>query len=114
MNKMTIHVGGARDMGQRFADAFNRAAAGETVSERHITFLSLEEMMSALTPKRLELLRYLRRNEATNIRKLAQALHRDYRRVHEDVKTLEASGIIAREEGRIVAPWAVLTAEVDL
>jgi predicted transcriptional regulator len=54
MSKLTVHVGGARDMGRRFAAAFEQAAAGKNVEERHVTFLSLEEMMAALTPKRLD------------------------------------------------------------
>jgi predicted transcriptional regulator len=114
MSKMTVHVGGARDMGRRFTDAFQRAAAGEDFSERHITFLSLEEMMAALSPKRLELLRYLHKNEVDSVNELARALCRDYKRVHEDVKILETAGLIVREGGRIGAPWAALSAEVTL
>ncbi|MDR1708354.1 MAG: hypothetical protein LBS70_01375 [Candidatus Accumulibacter sp.] len=114
MSKMTVHVGGARDMGRRFADAFGRAAAGEDFSERHFTFLSLEAMMSALTPRRLELLRHLHKTGAASVRELALALRRDYKRVHEDVKTLETAGLIVREDGRLGAPWAALSAEVGL
>jgi predicted transcriptional regulator len=111
---MTVHVGGARDMGQRFSEAFRRAAAGEDFEEQHVTFLSLEEMLSALTPKRLELLRYLRKNEVDSIKALAQELGRDYKRVHEDVKILETAGLIVREAGRFGAPWAEIAAEVAL
>jgi predicted transcriptional regulator len=111
---MNIHVGRLEDMGQRFVDAFQRAQAGEAVDERHITFPSLEEMMSALTPRRLELLRQLRREEVASVKALARALGRDYKRVHEDVKTLEAAGLIVREDGRIGVPWAALAAEVAL
>jgi predicted transcriptional regulator len=111
---MTVHVGGVHDIGRRFAGAFRRAAAGENFEERHITFMSLEEMMSALTPKRLELLRYLHKHKADSVMALAQALGRDYKRVYEDVKTLETAGLIVREEGRFDAPWAALAAEVAL
>ncbi|MCL1860077.1 MAG: hypothetical protein FWG52_00885 [Proteobacteria bacterium] len=114
MSKMTVHVGGARDMGRRFAEAFGRASSGENFEERHITFLSLEEMMSALSPKRLELLRHLHREEATSIKALALALGRDYKRVHEDVATLESAGLVVREGGKLCAPWAALAAEVTL
>ena len=114
MNRMTVHVGNAQDMGQCFAGAFRRAAAGESFEERNITFLSLEEMMSALTPRRLELLRHLHRHKANSIRALAAALGRDYKRVHEDVKTLETSGLVVREEDGFSAPWAALAAEVAL
>ena len=114
MSKMTVHVGSARDMGQRFVEAFGRAQSGEEFKEHHITFFSLEEMMSALSPKRLELLRYLRREEATSIKALALALGRDYKRVHEDVAILESAGLIVRDDGKLCAPWAALSAEVAL
>ena len=40
MSELTAHVGSARDMGRRFANAFEREAAGEDFEERHVTFLS--------------------------------------------------------------------------
>lgn len=114
MSKLTVHVGSARDMGRRFAAAFDRAAAGENFEERHVTFLSLEEMMAALTPKRLELLRHLHRERAGSVKALATALGRDYKRVHEDVAVLESAGLVVREDGRLCAPWDALAAEVAL
>ncbi|KAG0162257.1 hypothetical protein DFQ28_001621 [Apophysomyces sp. BC1034] len=106
--------GGARDMGRRFVSAFERAATGEDIEENHITFLSLEEMMAALTPKRLELLRYLHRESANSVSALARVLSRDYKRVHADVSALEAAGLVVREDGRLTAPWDALAAEVAL
>ncbi|MDR1849731.1 MAG: hypothetical protein LBQ75_06810 [Zoogloeaceae bacterium] len=114
MSRITVHTGSARDMGRRFADAFARASRGEVFEERHITFLSLEAMMATLTPKRLELLRHLHREEATSIKALALTIGRDYKRVHEDVTSLESAGLIVREDGKLRAPWAALAAEVAL
>ena len=114
MTKMNVHVDSLEDMGRRFVDAFRRAQEGEMVDERHVTFLTLEEMMSALTPKRLELLRHLHRNAATSINALATTLGRDYKRVHEDVTILESAGLVVRDGGKLCAPWAALAAEVAL
>ncbi|AOK32309.1 MULTISPECIES: hypothetical protein [Burkholderia] len=114
MSKLNVRVGGARDMGRRFATAFERAAAGEDFEERRVTFLSLEEMMAALTPKRLELLRHLHRESADSVKMLATSLGRDYKRVHRDVAVLEGAGLVTREEGRLCAPWDALVAEVAL
>jgi predicted transcriptional regulator len=111
---MQVHVGSAKDMGKRFVSAWNRAVAGEDVDERHVTFLSLEEMLTALSPKRLELLRHLHRDGAENVKALAVALNQDYKRVYEDVAILEKAGLIVREEGRLDAPWDSLSAEVPL
>ncbi|MFX1802954.1 hypothetical protein PWR66_04710 [Paraburkholderia sp. A1RO-5] len=97
-----------------FARAFDRAAAGEDIEERPVTFMSFEEMTAALTPRRIELLRYLHREEAESVMALVRALKRDYKRVHEDVATVGAAGLIVREGGRLRAPWDTLSAELTL
>jgi predicted transcriptional regulator len=84
-------------MGRRFSAAFERAVAGENFDERHVTFLSLEEMMTALTPKWLELLRYLHRTGADSVKAFARELDRDYKRVHENVAILERAGLLVRQ-----------------
>ena len=94
-----IHVeGDAGAAGARFVEAWRRAAGGERVDERHLSFESWEGLSRVLTGKRLELLRHLRRHPAGSIAALARALGRDYKRVHEDVETLAASGLLARDE----------------
>ena len=114
MSKLNVHVGNAQDMGKRFARAFKRTQAGERFEERNITFLSLQDMMSAITPKRLELLRALHKEGADSVMALARSLARDYKRVHEDVAVLEAAGLVVRKEGRLTAPWDAVSAEVAL
>jgi predicted transcriptional regulator len=84
-------------MGRRFSAAFERAVAGENFDERHVTFLSLEQMMTALTPKWLELLRYLHRTGADSVKALARELDRDYKCMHEEVAVLEGAGLIVRQ-----------------
>jgi len=49
-------------------------------------------MLNALSPKRLELLRAVHDSPARSVKALAERLGRDYKRVHEDVETLTASG----------------------
>jgi predicted transcriptional regulator len=46
--------------------------------------------------------------------KSIKALDRDYKRVHEDVTTLEADGMIVREGSRLSAPWDAVRTEVTL
>lgn len=53
MSALTLHVGGAHDMGRRFAAAFDLVATGEDFEERHVTSLSLETMMAVLRPSDL-------------------------------------------------------------
>jgi predicted transcriptional regulator len=94
-----VHVeSSAEAAGARFVDAWRRAARGKAVDERHLSFESWEGLSRVLTGKRLELLRHLRRHPAESVAALARALRRDYKRVHEDVETLAASGLLARDE----------------
>jgi predicted transcriptional regulator len=71
-------------------------------------------MMSALSGKRLELLREVHREPAPSIKALANRLGRDYKRVHEDVETLAASGLVQRKDGHVSAPYDAISAEMRL
>jgi predicted transcriptional regulator len=104
--QIQIHVGEtAEDLGARAIDAWHHMERGEDVNERHVGFETWETMVRVLSPKRLELLRYVHNNLTRNIRSLAQALGRDYRRVHEDVAALEAAGLLERDEDGVRAEY---------
>jgi predicted transcriptional regulator len=79
-----------------------------------VTFPDLPAMLNALTPKRLELLRDVHREPAPSVKALADRLGRDYKRVHEDVETLTASGLLRREDGSLTTPYDAITAEMRL
>jgi predicted transcriptional regulator len=104
-----VHVGDSLDaIGQRVVDAWHRAERGELTgqnAEIHIGFATWELMVKTLSPKRLELLRHVHQHPAKNIRVLAQALNRDYRRVHEDVEALEAAGLLDRDKEGLRAEY---------
>lgn len=114
MTTLNLHVIDEADMAQRFVSAWKRAEQGESVEERHLTFLTLETLLSALTPQRLELLRHVHRQGADSVAALARDLGRDYQRVRDDVAMLEANGLVLRQDGRLVAPWERLAADVML
>ena len=98
---VSLHVGESLDaVGERFVDAWRRADSGElreSNSEVHLGFATWEDMVRTLSPKRLQLLRHLHRNPSPNIRQLAAALGRDYRRVHDDVAALAGAGLLERD-----------------
>lgn len=112
--RIKANVGTLDDMGKRFVSAWHRIERGEKVRERHVTFPDLSAMLNALSPKRLELLRDVHREPAPSVKALADRLGRDYKRVHEDVETLAASGLLQRDEGRVSAPYDAITAEMRL
>lgn len=70
-------------MGKRLSNAWNRAATGKKVDETHVTFLDIKTMLDTLSPRRLEMLKFVRQCGACNIKELAVAvaLDRDYKNV---------------------------------
>jgi predicted transcriptional regulator len=104
--QVQVHVGETlEDVGARAIDAWHRMERDEAVNEKHVSFETWETMVRILSPRRLELLRHVHQNPARNIRVLAQALHRDYRRVHEDVAALQAAGLLDRDEEGVRAGY---------
>ncbi len=117
MNRLKIHIGDSLEtIGERVKDAVRRDRKGERVREDHLTFDSFETLAKVLSPRRLELLRHVRRHPAASIRALAQALDRDYRRVHDDVEALAEAGLLARaDEGTAVtAPFDAIETRIAL
>lgn len=114
MHKVQVNVGSLSEMGKRFSQAWNQAAAGETVDQTNVTFLNVQTMLDTLSPRRLELLRHVRKHGANNVRELALVLARDYKNVHQDVSVLEATGLLIREGRKLSAPWDELQAHVSL
>lgn len=107
-------IGAIDAMGQRFADAWNRAA---TVANAPfvLTFSSASQLFSIISPKRWELIEGLQGLGPSSIRGLARALGRDVKRVHEDVSTLMEWGLIERDEtGRVVVPFDEIEADFIL
>ena len=96
MNDVKFTIDGAieDEASRQFIDAWHRAERGETFHERYLAFESWDALARVLTGKRMELLRYVRRNHVTSVRALAKALKRDYSNVHADVKALAGAGLL--------------------
>ncbi|MDX1253394.1 MAG: hypothetical protein IDH49_14315 [Gammaproteobacteria bacterium] len=105
MNRIEIEVLKPQAALDAFASSWQRAEKGEQVRPR-LTFGSLRELFSAITEKRLELLQYAASHEDLNTRQLAQALGRDYKNVHADVKELVMLGLLEKDsKGKLSAPF---------
>jgi predicted transcriptional regulator len=113
-NEVQVNVGSLADMGKRFSGAWNRAVAGEQVSETHVTFLDIQTMHDVLSNRRLELLRHVRQHGSGNVNELATELGRDYKNVHQDVAMLEAAGLLLRDGRKLLAPWDELHTKISL
>ena len=88
-----------------FTETGQKVKAGETMTPR-LAFGSLRELFSAITEKRLEMLRFVATNENLNTRQLSQQLGRDYKNVYTDVKDLVELGLLEKNErGQLTAPF---------
>lgn len=113
--EIKVQVGGAlRDDLAAFKEAWRRAEAGDLRHERILSFESWEGLASVLTGERYRLLRHLHAHPEKSVNALAQALRRQYRRVHEDVTILEKVGLIERTDREVRATVDKLNAVVVL
>ena len=112
-DELKIQVGGdlKRDLAG-FVAAWKRAEAGDLRRERVLSFDTWEAMSSVLSGERFRLLRHLHAHPARSVNALANALKRQYRRVHDDVTILERAGLLDRSQGDVRATADRLTAEV--
>jgi len=114
--RIDIGVAEASSGYERFVEAWKKAESNASDEvEIHLNFEDLETLVSVLTPKRLELLRTLRKEGPISVRALSKSLGRDYKNVHVDTSDLEAVDLIQRtEDDLIVAPWDVIDAHFRL
>jgi predicted transcriptional regulator len=106
MKRIEIEIMRSSDALNTAIDIWHKSEAGKPVTPR-LSFGSIKDLFSAITEKRLELLRYVaEQKEVLNIRQLAQALGRDYKNVHTDVGELEVLGLIEKDEkGALTVPY---------
>ena len=113
-NKVQVHVGSLQDMATRFTNAWNQASKGVEVNETNVTFLDIQTMLDTLSPRRLDLLKFVRQNGADNVKSLAISLGRDYKNVHNDVSVLLSVGLLLQDGRKLSAPWDELSTHASL
>lgn len=115
MKELKIQVGGslAEELAA-FTRAWKRVERGDQQQERVLSFESWDGLASLLTGERYRLLRHVHAHPEKSVNALARALHRQYRRVHEDVTLLERAGLIERSGGEVRATADKLNAVVKL
>ena len=88
-----------------FADTWRRTQAGDDIPPR-IVFGSLHALFSAITEKRLELVRFVAAHPGLNTHALAEQLNRNYKNVHTDVARLMELELLEKDSrGRLSAPF---------
>jgi len=89
-------------------ELFTRLDKGLPVNKPvyRLYFENLTTLWRTLTPKRIELMQFLREHGPLSIRKLAADLKRDYKNVHSDIKELVAVDLVkATSDDRYEVPW---------
>lgn len=105
MNRIEVEVLKSRAALDAFAETWRRIETGDDVTPR-LAFTSLHELFSALTEKRLELMRFVASHEGLNTHRLAQKLERNYKNVHTDVAALVELGLLEKnDQGALTAPF---------
>ncbi len=90
------------------AETAKAAAVGKKVKPKghRLFFTSPEALRRFLTPKKLELIRLIRKRHPSSINKLAALAHRDFKRVYQDVRSLTDAGMVdlMKNGGRKTTP----------
>ena len=101
VRKIKINLKSLEDVGKETAQVMRAVESGEAVSpKRHeIVFSDFTALRSFLTPRRLELIRLIRKHAPNSISQLARLAKRDFARVYQDLKVLSEAGIIEMPKG---------------
>jgi predicted transcriptional regulator len=89
-------------------DFARRADAGEKMHEAdfELSFSTPAQLVSELSPKRMELLQVLKKAGPLSIRALAKMMGRNYSNVHADVQRLIEHGLIEKDANdHVHVPW---------
>lgn len=75
-------------------------------ADYHLNFATPTQMLSELTPKRMELLCRLKQKGTLSVYRLAKETGRNYSNVHTDIiRLLELELVSKDEKGRVYVPW---------
>ena len=97
------------DVGRETAEVMRSLESGKKVAPKshEVVFSDFVALRSFLTPKRLELIRLIRKHAPSSIAQLARLAKRDFARVYQDVRVLSEAGIVdipTRSKGEKTKP----------
>lgn len=105
MSRIDIEILKPGEALESFTQTWKRLGTGKKARPR-LAFGNLKELFSAITQKRLEIVRYVAEHEGLNCRQLAQQLGRNYKNVYVDVKELVEFGLLDRDDrGHLSSPY---------
>jgi predicted transcriptional regulator len=94
-SRLVVTVQASDEFGDDVRSAIRALEAGEDVdSPPTLSFGSYDELMETLTPRVLDLIEAIRRDEPESINEAARVVGRDVKNVHEELSQLARLGII--------------------
>jgi predicted transcriptional regulator len=109
IKRVKINLKSLEDVGEETAQVMRALESGKKVAAKshEVVFTDFAAVRSFLTPKRLELIRLIRKHAPDSIAQLARLAKRDFARVYQDVRVLPEAGIVdmpARSKGEKTKP----------
>lgn len=101
VKRIKINLRSLEEVGKEAAKVMRSIERGKGVVPKphEIVFTDFAVLRSFLTPKRLELIRLIRKHAPSSIAQLARLAKRDFARVYQDVRVLSEAGIIDTPKG---------------
>jgi len=109
VKRVKINLKSLEDVGKETIEVMRSIEGGKKVAAKshEVVFSDFTALRSFLTPKRLELIRLIRKHAPSSIAELARLAQRDFARVYQDVRTLSQAGILdmpKRSKGEKMRP----------
>jgi predicted transcriptional regulator len=115
--KLLIGIRSLKEFKKEAIAAFKRAESRLPAKEpiNRLYFADSQSLFSALSPRRMELLKFLRKEGPVSIRKAAITLKRDYKNVYDDVQNLSRVGLVKmKKDNKFYVPWDDINIEFSL
>lgn len=116
-NTLIVTVESLASVKARSDDALDRALAGdipETDAPKQLSFETTDQLAQVFTPRAIDLLQAIAREEPASIREAARLVDRDIKQVSENLVRLEEYGVVEFvQEGRAKRP-VVPYDEIDI
>ena len=110
--RMSVAPRSLEEIGATFLDKWKAIERGEHIEEVSLHFHNLETVLRFLTPKRRDVLKYVRHHPVRTITEIATGVKRSYKNVHQDVSALLEAGLLVKSDKRIEAPYGVIQTEI--
>lgn len=95
IKKIKIGIKTEQEALKEFADTFKKATAGDKLKrKRGVFFENINALRMFITPKRIELIRTIRKKRPQSTYELAQLVGRDVKSVMNDLTALKSLGLV--------------------